>query len=150
MKPTWKATLLLLATFTGGALAGGAAVAVADRGEERRGHKPHKHDSNDHLEYMTRRLDLSTAQRDSVQAILGRYKPKMDSIWRQLGPRFETIKDSISNDIRRQLTPDQQVVLIEQFRVGSALDFDEGRFQFGLETRDMEMHSRSSGGYMAA
>jgi TonB-dependent receptor len=38
---------------------------------------------------------------------------------------------------------------IEQFRAGSSLDFDEGRFQFGLETRDMEMHSRSSSGYMA-
>jgi Spy/CpxP family protein refolding chaperone len=118
MKPTWKATLLLLATFTGGALAGGAAVAVADRGDMRRGHKPHRHDSRDHLEFMTRRLDLTPAQRDSVQAILGRYKPKMDSIWRQLGPRFETIKDSISNDIRRQLTPQQQTEyskMIERF-----------------------------------
>lgn len=112
MKPTWKATLLLLATFAGGALAGGAAIAVADRGD-RPDHKRHRHDSDDHLEYMTRRLDLTAAQRDSVQAILGRYKPKMDSIWRQLGPRFETIKDSISNDIRRQLTPDQQAKYTE-------------------------------------
>lgn len=118
MKPTWKATMLLLATFTGGALAGGAAVAVADRGEARRDHKQHRHDSEDHLEFMTRRLDLTPAQRDSVQAILGRYKPRMDSIWRQIGPRFETIKDSISNDIRRQLTPEQQTrytEIIERF-----------------------------------
>ena len=113
MKPTWKATLLLLATFAGGALAGGAAVAVADRGDMRRSHKQHRHDSDDHLEFMTRRLQLTPAQRDSVQAILGRYKPKMDSIWRQLGPRFETIKDSISNDIRRQLTPEQQTKYTE-------------------------------------
>ncbi|HEY6642750.1 TonB-dependent receptor [Povalibacter sp.] len=42
-----------------------------------------------------------------------------------------------------------QETTIQQFRAGSTLDFDEGRFQFGLETRDMEMHSRSSGGYMA-
>ena len=105
--------MLLLATFTGGALAGGAAVAVADRGDLRRDHKEHRH-----LEFMTRRLDLTAAQRDSVQAILGRYKPKMDSIWRQIGPRFETIKDSISNDIRRQLTPEQQArytEMIERF-----------------------------------
>lgn len=118
MKTTWKATLLLLATFAGGALAGGAAVAVADRGDLRRGHKQHRHGSDDHLEFMTRRLDLTPAQRDSVQAILGRYKPKMDSIWQQLGPRFETIKDSISNDIRRQLTPAQQIKysdMIERF-----------------------------------
>jgi TonB-dependent receptor len=38
---------------------------------------------------------------------------------------------------------------IEQFRAGTSLDFEEGRFQFGLETRDMEMNSRSSAGYMA-
>ena len=118
MKPTWKATMLLLATFTGGALAGGAAVAVADRGDMRRDHRQHRHDSEDHLEFMTRRLDLTAVQRDSVQAILGRYKPKMDSIWRQIGPRFETIRDSISNDIRRQLTPEQQTrysEMIERF-----------------------------------
>jgi Spy/CpxP family protein refolding chaperone len=109
MKPTLKATLLLLATFTGGVLAGGAAVAVADRGDAPRARKQHRHTSSDnHIEFMTRRLDLTPAQRDSVQAILGRHKPKMDSIWRELGPRFETIKDSISNEIRRQLTPEQQ------------------------------------------
>lgn len=118
MKPTWKATLLLLATFAGGALAGGTAIAVADRGDGRRNQRHHRHDSDDHIEFMTRRLKLSSAQRDSVQAILGRYKPRMDSIWSQLGPRFETIKDSISNDIRRQLTPDQQsryTEMIERF-----------------------------------
>jgi Spy/CpxP family protein refolding chaperone len=108
MKPTCKATLLLMATFAGGAIAGGAAIAVADRGDGRQGHKPHRHNSEDHLRFMTRQLELTPSQRDSVQAILGRYKPKMDSIWRQVGPRFETIKDSISNDIRRQLTPEQQ------------------------------------------
>ena len=53
MKPTWKATLLLMATFAGGALAGGAAIAVADRGEVRRGHKPHRHDSGAHLRPCT-------------------------------------------------------------------------------------------------
>ena len=118
MKPTWKATLLLMATFAGGALAGGAAIAVADRGDVRRSHKPHRHNSQDHLRFMTRQLELTPSQRDSVQAILGRYKPKMDSIWRQVGPRFETIKDSISNDIRRQLTPEQQTKyteLLERF-----------------------------------
>jgi Spy/CpxP family protein refolding chaperone len=128
MKPTWKATLLLLATFAGGALAGGAAVAVADRGEMRPDHKRHRHDSDDHLEFMTRRLELTPAQRDSVQAILGRYKPKMDSIWRQLGPRFETIKDSISNDIRRQLTPGQTTKYNEMLeRFEKERREDEGR-----------------------
>jgi Spy/CpxP family protein refolding chaperone len=108
MTSTWKATLLLVATFTGGALAGGAVVALADRGDSGDGKEHRHHKSQDHIEFLTRRLDLTPAQRDSVEAIIGRYRPRMDSIWRQLGPRFETIKDSISNDIRRQLTPEQQ------------------------------------------
>ncbi|HKE92869.1 MAG TPA: TonB-dependent receptor, partial [Povalibacter sp.] len=42
-----------------------------------------------------------------------------------------------------------QETTIEQLRLGSTLEFDEGRFQFGLETRDMEMNAKTSGGYMA-
>ena len=114
MKATLKATLLLIATFAGGALAGGTVVALAERGDHpglgRGGH----HRSKDaHLTFLTERLKLTPAQRDSVQAILARHKPAMDSIWSQLGPRFETIKDSISNDIRRQLTPEQQTAYAE-------------------------------------
>jgi Spy/CpxP family protein refolding chaperone len=117
MKSTWKATILLLATFAGGALAGGAVIALADRGEMSYGRREHRHhEKEDHIEFLTKRLDLTPAQRDSVQAILERYKPKMDSIWRQLGPRFETIKDSISNDIRRQLTPEQQTRYTEMIQ----------------------------------
>jgi hypothetical protein len=130
MKPTWKATLLLMATFAGGALAGGAAIAFADRGETRGGHRAHRHDSEDHLRFMTRRLELTADQRDSVEAILGRYKPRMDSIWRQLAPRFETIRDSISTDIRRQLTVEQQTKYTEMLQ------------RFEQERRDRERPDR--------
>src|SRR6185503_10274854 len=117
MRSTWKATLLLIATFAGGALAGGAVIAMADR-DKLPGQKSHHHHpgSDDHIEYMSRKLDLTPAQKDSVQSILERHKPAMDSIWRQLGPRFETIKDSISNEIRRQLTPEQQQAYTEMIR----------------------------------
>lgn len=107
MKSTWKAGLLLIGTFAGGALAGGAAVALADRGDLP-GHRHHHHGSDDHIEFLTGRLGLTPAQRDSITAILARHRPAMDSIWRQLGPRFETIKDSIGMEIRQQLTPEQQ------------------------------------------
>ena len=117
MRSTWKATLLLIATFSGGALAGGAVISLADR-DKLPGRKSHHHHpgSDDHIEFMSRKLDLTPAQKDSVQAILERYKPAMDSIWQQLGPRFETIKDSISNAIRRQLTPEQQQAYTEMIR----------------------------------
>jgi Spy/CpxP family protein refolding chaperone len=116
MKTKWKATILLVATFAGGALAGGALVALAERNDmpSRREHR--HHGPEEHIAFLTKELNLTAAQQDSVQAILERYRPAMDSIWRQLGPRFETIKDSISNDIRRQLTPEQQTIYTEMNR----------------------------------
>jgi hypothetical protein len=117
MRSTWKATLLLVATFAGGALAGGAVVGLADRGRLP-GHKRHleRHGTQDHIKWLSENLNLNATQRDSIQAILERHKPAMDSIWRQLGPRFETMRDTISNEILRQLTPEQQTAYTEMMR----------------------------------
>lgn len=92
-------------------------VGLADR-DKLPGRRSHHHHtgSDDHIAYMSRKLNLTPAQKDSVQAILGRYKPAMDSIWRQLGPRFETIRDTISNEIRRQLNPEQEKAYTEMIR----------------------------------
>lgn len=57
-------------------------------------------------------------------------------------------EQSIGSQVLR-LNYQGQETEIQQFRVGSSLDFEEGRFQFGLENRDLEMNSRSSSGYMA-
>ncbi|MEO8294506.1 MAG: hypothetical protein ABI613_03245 [Gemmatimonadota bacterium] len=117
MTSTWKASLLLGAAFVVGALSGGTAIGLAERrGSGSGDHDHHHHDSGDHVEFLVKELKLTVSQRDSVQAILDRYRPKMDSIWRQLGPRFETIKDSISTDIRRQLTAEQQKTYTEMIR----------------------------------
>lgn len=35
---------------------------------------------------------------------------------------------------------------VQQFRLGGALEFENGRFQFGVESRETEMHQRTSGG----
>ena len=75
-----------------------------------------RNDAEGHIGYLTKRLRLTPAQRDSVEAIIARHKPAMDSVWRQVGPRFETIRDSISNDIRRQLTPEQQASYSEMIQ----------------------------------
>jgi TonB-dependent receptor len=42
----------------------------------------------------------------------------------------------------------EQVTELDQLRLDSALEFDEGRLQFGVETREMEMTQRTSTGYM--
>ncbi|MFL6618002.1 MAG: TonB-dependent receptor, partial [Povalibacter sp.] len=43
----------------------------------------------------------------------------------------------------------EQTMEIKQGRLDGALQFDNGRVQFGVESRDMQMHQRTSGGYMA-
>ena len=108
MKPsTWKATFLLIATFALGALAGGGVVAFADRGKPGRGWHGH-YDPDDHMASLAKQLRLTPAQQDSVKAVLERSRLGMDSIWRQLGPRFGTLRDSISSEIRKVLTPEQR------------------------------------------
>jgi TonB-dependent receptor len=42
----------------------------------------------------------------------------------------------------------EQVTEIDQLRLDGTLEFDEGRLQFGVETREMDMTQRTSGGYM--
>ncbi|HEU4484483.1 MAG TPA: TonB-dependent receptor [Povalibacter sp.] len=56
--------------------------------------------------------------------------------------------DTLGSQVLRTAYQGQETD-IQQLRLGSSLEFDEGRLQFGLETRDMEMNARASGGYMA-
>ncbi|HEU4654579.1 MAG TPA: TonB-dependent receptor [Steroidobacteraceae bacterium] len=43
----------------------------------------------------------------------------------------------------------EQTTEVKQVHLDNAIKFDEGRLQFGLETRDMDMKQRTSGGYLA-
>lgn len=105
-KSTRTATLLLLAAFVLGAVAGGAALALYGRPPRMGpGHTP---GSSGYLIRLAKDLELSAVQRDSVGAILARYEPRMDSIWEDVRPRFETIRGELRSDINAQLTPAQQ------------------------------------------
>ena len=106
-KSTRTATLLLLAAFLLGALAGGAALTLAGRA---RGMGPGGRPTGQsgYLSRLSRDLDLSPVQRDSVAAILKRYEPRMDSIWQEIRPRFDTLRGELRTNINAQLTPDQQ------------------------------------------
>jgi TonB-dependent receptor len=48
-----------------------------------------------------------------------------------------------------RLAYEEQTTEVDQLRLDSSLEFDEGRLQFGVETREMDMHQRTSRGYMA-
>lgn len=100
-----RAAALLIAVFVAGLLvgAGGVALSHGAFGGPRRHRGP-----DDFVQHLTHDLALDAAQQDSVRAILTRRRSSMDSLWHEVGPRFETLQASVRSDIRAQLNPDQQ------------------------------------------
>jgi hypothetical protein len=94
------AAILLIAAFVFGGLVGGAATTMADRGR-----RPKR---LGYVERLTADLALSAAQRDSVQTLLDRHQPAMDSLWEQIRPQFQSERQAIRNAITDLLTPEQQ------------------------------------------
>ena len=100
------AAFLLVATFVLGGLVGGAATSMADR----RSHAPGRgdHPRPSFVDRLQSDLDLTPAQRDSVQAVLDRHQPAMDSLWQLIRPQFQSERQAIRNAITSLLTPEQQ------------------------------------------
>jgi len=95
--------LLLVATFVLGAFVGGAATTFA----ERRNHA--KHDRRpSFVDRLTKDLDLTATQRDSIQVVFDRHQPAMDSLWQRMRPEFESERQAIRNDINALLTSEQR------------------------------------------
>ncbi len=111
-----RAAALLLATFVAGALVGGAVIGLAERRDDRHGAWRPRHGSEEYLQRLTEGLELTSVQRDSVRAILDRHRDGMESLWREIRPRFETLRDSIRSEIRSQLTPEQRDSYAELLR----------------------------------
>src|SRR2546427_4642274 len=94
---------LLAAVFVAGGLAGWGGREAAERGGRGPGRGP-----DAMVAYLSRELDLSPAQRDSVRAIFTRHRPETDALWAQVRPRFDSIKTRMRAEIDAQLTPDQR------------------------------------------
>ena len=62
-------------------------------------------------------------------------------------PNYTFDASSLGSQVLR-LAFQEQTTEIDQLRLDSALEFEEGRLQFGVETREMDMRQRTSGGYM--
>jgi len=103
-KSTRTATLLLLAAFALGAVAGVGGLTLY--------HRPpgmgHSGGPSGYLTRLSKDLDLTPVQRDSVGAVLKLYEPRMDSIWQDIRPKFETLRAELRSDINAHLTPEQQ------------------------------------------
>lgn len=124
-KPTRSATLLLLAAFLLGGVAGAAVHANLERRPS--AHEGEPRSPGHFLDRLTDDLKLTAAQRDSVRLVLDRYHPRMDSMWQSIRPRFETLRGELRSEIRIYLTPDQQ-----------------RRFDELLERRDAERRRRDT------
>ena len=111
------AAFLLLATFVLGGLVGGAATSLADRKSHSPGHGDHPRPG--FVDRLQSDLNLTPAQRDSVQAVLDRHQPAMDSLWQIIRPQVQSERQAIRNAISALLTPEQQAKYLELQRQDS-------------------------------
>lgn len=96
---------LLAAVFLAGGLAGWGGREATERDVGRgRGSRRERM-----VAHLSRELDLSDAQRDSVSAIFARHQPETDSLWARVRPRFDSIKAKMRAEIDGQLTSEQRV-----------------------------------------
>lgn len=109
------AAALLVATFVLGGLVGGAATTVADH----RGHPDARRGRPSFIDRLSGDLNLSTTQRDSIQMVLDRHQPAMDSLWQLIRPQFSAERQAIRNEISALLTQDQQARYLELQRQDS-------------------------------
>ena len=102
---TRRAAFLLVATFVLGAVTGAAVMGYTS-------HRPDRPSSQGraawYLDHLTRNLDLTPVQQDSVKAVLGRYTPAMDSLMSEIRPRLDTVRTAMRSEIARFLDPRQQ------------------------------------------
>ncbi len=100
------AASLLVATFLLGVAVGGVALAAwGDRGDERE-RPPRERPS--YADILERELSLTTAQRESVDVILARQQQTMTALWTEIGPRFDSLRVEIRDEISQLLSEEQQ------------------------------------------
>ncbi len=104
-KSKMSAAGLLLAAAAVGAVIGGWATSYREhhgpQGSGRGGREGY-------VERMTTELSLTAPQQDSIRAILQRFEPGMDSLWRDIRPRFDSLRQVARSAIVAQLDPVQQ------------------------------------------
>ena len=100
-----RAAVLLVATLILGVSAGVAGATWYWHQQDQRASETR---AGWYMAHLTRSLDLSASQQDSVKAVLDRYGPSMDSIMDQIRPRLDTVRTAMRTEITRFLDPRQQ------------------------------------------
>jgi len=60
------------------------------------------------VQHFSRQLDLTPEQRDQLTVILENKREKLHDLNREIRPRFQEIRESTREEIRKILTPEQQ------------------------------------------
>ncbi len=103
----WAASLLG-ATFILGAAVGGVALAAWGDVDDEPERRPRGRTS--FVDRLDRDLQLTPAQRESVVVILERRQAAMRELWREMGPRFDSLRAQINDEITGVLDQHQQEV----------------------------------------
>jgi len=101
------AAALLVATFLLGAAVGSVAFAAWGKDGGRRP-RPEPRERVSFAERLERELGLTTAQKDSVEAIMERRDSAMRDVWRQMEPQFDSLRSQINNEILTVLDEQQR------------------------------------------
>ena len=107
-----SAAFLLVAMAVLGLIVGiGGTVVAAHQGVGRLHYHAERapRGPNEYLDKLTRDLEPTAEQRDSISSILERQRGDIDAIWREVRPRFDSLRSNVRSEMRVLLNPDQQV-----------------------------------------
>ncbi|MFQ5703283.1 MAG: hypothetical protein ACE5HT_04600 [Gemmatimonadales bacterium] len=113
----WAAILLIAAFAAGVAVGGGTTAALGDgkaatnATSERNSTRDREH-RRSYGERLQEELNLSPSQRASVDTIIQRRQTEMHNLWKEVGPKF----DALRNDIRKQVMSVLDETQQEKFR----------------------------------
>ena len=101
----FKALLIIAVVFLLGAVAGASLSRTVLWSISARA--PHHHSRGTFIEKLQKRLDLSGEQRAQIQAILDESHQQFRGLHKSVKPQFETIRQQMSERIRKELNPEQ-------------------------------------------
>jgi hypothetical protein len=100
---------LLGITFLAGALAGAAVDrVVGDETPPAEARQDRRDNEGRDRSYLIDRVEMSDAQRASIDSILELRAQRMRAVWREVEPQLDAISDSARAEIMAVLTPEQQ------------------------------------------
>ena len=115
------AVLLLVATLLAGGALGALGWATFGSARPEPGRRPPR-ERLSYSERLERELQLSPAQRESVDVILERQQEAMRVLWGEVGPRFDSLRTQIRSEIMTQLDSTQQARFHELITRGANRD----------------------------